>query len=100
MPTKNQITLLSICRIPDINWNLIAREAMRPDGLDLLTRGEFTEVPATSEARAAIREANPRLKTMREEVKRMVMPLLESGAQLTTVLDEDYPLNLREIFNR
>jgi len=100
MPAPDQITLLSLCRIPDLNWNLIAREAMRPDGLDLLLKGEFTEEPATTEARTAIQEAKPRLKTMREEVKRMVTPLLESGARLTTVLDKDYPLNLREIFNR
>jgi DNA processing protein len=100
MPTRDQITLLALCRISDLNWYLIAREAMRPNGLEHLLEARFTEGPATAEAGRLLLDARPRLKALRDEVKRMVTPLLGSGARLTTVLDKDYPLNLREIFNR
>ncbi len=100
MPTRDQITLLSLCRIKDLSWHLIAREAMRPDGLELLLEGRFTENSVAEKERDALVEATPLLKKLRDEVRRLVTPLLNSGARLTTVLDDDYPLNLREIFNR
>jgi DNA processing protein len=101
MPTHHQTGLLALCQIKNLSWYLIAREAMRPDGLARLLGGQVTERSAeASEARRLLAGALPRLDELREQATRGIEPALREGARLTTVLDDDYPLNLRAIYNR
>jgi len=100
MPTSDQITLLSICRIKGLSWYLIAREAMRSGGLDRLLDGRIREHGRTAKTLEVLREGLTRLKELRAEVEKMVDHLDRDGIGLTTVLDKDYPANLRAIFNK
>ena len=97
---RSRIALLALCRANSANWSLIAREAARPDGLERLIRGEITERRADSESKRRlkvaigvglpIREIRQDLDTWRAH---------DRSLRLTTVLDDDYPLNLLSIYN-
>ena len=94
------IDLLALCRIKYLSWYLVAREARRPEGLSRLLQAEFTERTAeTIEARKAIRYALPNFNRLRDEARTELMSAASEGIAITTVLDEDYPLNLRIIYN-
>jgi len=83
-----------------VNWYLIAREARRPDGLPRLLQAEFTErTNETTEARKAIKYAFPHFERLRDEARAELMSARSEGIAITTVLDDDYPLNLRIIYN-
>ncbi len=97
---QEQIDLLALCRIKGVSWYLIAREARRPGGIERLVQGEFTEqTHETTAARAAIKAVGRCLDELREEARGQMESAAAEDIQLTTVLDEDYPLNLRMIFN-
>jgi len=99
--TEPQLQLLSFCRIDGISWYFVAREAMRPDGLTRLLRAETTEMSKESEECRQLLKANlSKLDELKDEVLSMTERALSEGVRLTTVVDEDYPLNLRTIFNR
>ena len=101
VPTANQVTLLSLCRIKGVSWYLIEREAMRPGGLQRLLDAQFTERSAeVTKAKPLLAEASKSLDTRQEEAHKIISSALSDGIHLTTVLDGDYPLNLRTIFNR
>ncbi len=96
----DQVDLLVMCRVRGVSWNFLAREAQRPDGMERLRAGRAAEEsPEASKSLAALAAARDDL----GERQRIVEGLLEGtetdGIQLTTVLDEDYPVNLRTIFN-
>jgi len=92
--------LLALCRIKGVSWYLIAREASRPHGLDRLLSGQVTEKsPPAREACEAILAARGEMHRLREEVESEVTSAESDGIKLTTVLDDDFPLNLRTIFN-
>lgn len=105
MVTDRQRNLLLLCamRVGDegLDWQLLARVAQRDRGLDLLFRGE---IPETSRAATQTR---PLLSTAlaadmtaaHERVHRELEVAAGAGAALTTVLDDDYPANLRLIPN-
>lgn len=98
---KDKITLLALCGIEGVSWYLIAREAMRPDGLQRLCKADLTEnSKEATQSRRGLLSALPQLDKLRSESERRVLPVLKSGIRLTTVLDPDYPQNLRTIFNR
>lgn len=100
MPRDDHISLLALCRIKRLSWHLIAREAMRPDGLARLLRAELTEdSKEANEAQYLIEHSLPELPKLRDEVEQAVLPTLRDGVRLATVLDDDYPLNLRGIYN-
>jgi DNA processing protein len=102
--TDAQRRLLALCAIrvgnKGVDWSLIAREAMRPGGLDELEAGRIEEKsPAAVEGRKTLRAG---LKETAERLERVQTELdLASGvgARLVTVLDPEYPANLRLIFN-
>jgi DNA processing protein len=109
MPTKNQIALLSLCRIKraaggqikHLSWYLVAREAMRPGGLDRLLQGRVTErSKEATEAKRLLDAGLPKFDESEGEVRELLRSALKEGVRLTTVLDADYPLNLRTIYNR
>ncbi|MDX6405374.1 MAG: processing protein [Blastocatellia bacterium] len=94
------IDLLALCRIKGVSWYLIAREARRPDGLERLIQGAFKEnTLETVKAKAAIIAARLQFSELQDEACRELESAAAEGISITTVLDEDYPLNLRMIYN-
>lgn len=105
MWTEEQRRLLALCALrvgkQSVDWSLIAREATREGGLDRLWRGDIVE-----ESKAAT-ESIPLLhegladdaERARERVEGELKLAESAGAQLLTVLDQSYPLNLRLIPN-
>jgi DNA processing protein len=97
---NEQIDLLAFCRIKGLSWYLLAREARRPGGLERLLRGEFTErTIETAEAKTAIMAARREFAELRSQARAEMESAASDGISLTTVLDDDYPLNLRTIYN-
>lgn len=97
--TQDQRQLLTLCAIPKLNWNLLAREAQRPDGLARVLRAELSENAEQSRVAASmIRDGCAEPSDLEERVRRELEGLPED-VRLTTVLDDDYPSNLRVIFN-
>jgi DNA processing protein len=97
---SEHIDLLALCRIKGLSWYLVAREARRPDGLQRLIHGNLTE--STNEAiaaRAAITAVGDYFGQLQEDAQRELESAAHDGVKITTVLDEDYPLNLRTIYN-
>ena len=98
---EEQLHLLALCAIKGTSWYAVARAAQEPGGLERLLRGEQTEksaegretaraiATAASEIAAHVRRARAEVKAAKEKV----------GARLVTVLDEEYPSNLRLIFD-
>jgi DNA processing protein len=98
--TREQLELLALCRPHGMSWSLVAREAQRPGGLKRLLAGELTErTKETTEMRVLLRRAVSRLPQLIEEASEAVETARGVGAGLTTVLDANYPLNLRSVFN-
>ena len=101
---ENQRRLLALCALryddKSIDWSLIAREAMRgASGLDDLDAGTPTEKSAAAtEARALLRRSRP-VADADERVARELELADKVGARLVTVLDDEYPANLRLIAN-
>jgi DNA processing protein len=104
--SDRQYRLLRLCAIrsPDrrsVDWSLLAREAQRDGGLDRLEAGEVLEDSkvagdALARLRAGVAELDARAGFVAEQ-----LAAAESvGARLVTVLDDDYPVNLRLIPNR
>jgi DNA processing protein len=98
--TDEQRRLLVLCAIragrqsPD--WSLIAREAQVDRGLELLYRGEIRERSETAEAALPVLLAGlDDLAAAEERVEVELEAAGSVGARLTTVLDDDYPANLR-----
>lgn len=104
-PNESRERLLALCALRDdqesVDWSLLAREAERPGGLDRLLEGKIIEKSAAAE------KARPQLQRMMrllDEAMERVQIELEAAAsvnaRLVTVLDDDYPTNLRLIHNR
>lgn len=101
MILEDRLHLLALCALPGVSWYVVARAALEPDGLECLLRGELTEksTEGVATARAiteGVGELGPHLERARQEVAAAEQQV---GAKLVTVLDEDYPMNLRLIFN-
>jgi DNA processing protein len=95
-----QRRLLVLCAIrhggesPD--WSLIARQAQIDRGLEFLYRGDLLEESPSAAASQPILQAG--LKDLGEAEARVDAELQAAagaGARLTTVLDDDFPANLR-----
>src|SRR5665811_297033 len=48
MPSDEQLELLALCRIRDLDWHFVAREAQRAGGLERLLAAETTESSSES----------------------------------------------------
>lgn len=98
--TDDVVTLLALCRIKDVSWSFIAREGQRPGGLANLASGASSEHSSdAAESLPLIRAASGGMTAHRRWVEDTLDALRDEGVQLTTVLDDDYPANLRVIFN-
>ena len=93
--------LLALCAIDGVNWHVLAREAQKPGGLSSLLAGDVHERSNQGrETQRLVRGAlvaglNAQLNRTGEEIHRAN----DAGAKLITVLDDEYPANLRVIFN-
>jgi DNA processing protein len=99
-----QRTLLELCAIRvdgvSVDWSLIARQAQDPSGLDDLFRGVITEKSvAATRSRPILAAGLHRLPALAERVSAELEAASSVGARLVTVLDRDYPANLRLIPN-
>lgn len=101
-PAQEQLLLLCAIRIDDASpdWSLLAREARRPGGLERLHAGELLEQSKVATASGPILRAGlDDLTHARQRVAAELEAADRIGARLVTVLDEDYPANLRLVPN-
>jgi DNA processing protein len=102
--TDRQRRLLELCAIRidrrSVDWSLIARQVQDAVGLDDLSQGIITEKSAAAErSRPVLREGLRNLGPLTDRVAAELKTASEAGARLVTVLDQDYPTNLRLIPN-
>jgi DNA processing protein len=100
----HQHDLLSLCalRVGDasVDWSLIARNAQTPDGLAALLDGRLREDSRTARKNEPLlQQALTDLDAARSRVDAELAAAQKAGARLVTVLDADYPANLRVIGN-
>jgi DNA processing protein len=96
----DRVDLLALCRVKGASWHFIAREAQRPGGLERLLAGESSEAgPEATKTLEILDSAHEELPEHRRTVREMISSTTAEGARLTTVLDSDYPINLRVIEN-
>jgi DNA processing protein len=98
--SEMNLRLLALCSIDGINWNVIAREALRSGGLARLLAGEVAETSRDGETTR--RRLGAELATLDARVERVreLVGVAEekTQARLVTVLDRgEYPSNLRVI---
>lgn len=103
-PTNAQRDLLALCALrldkESVDWSLIAREAVRPDGVARMLRGQVVEKSkAALKATDLLARVLDQLPRAYERVDEEMGLAAERGAVLVTVLDESYPSNLRLIPN-
>jgi len=98
---SNRLTLLALCAVKGASWHAIARAARRPEDLDALANGHSVERSTEAEKTAhLILAARDSLAEYIERAKREVEAAqARAGARLVTALDDDYPANLRLIYN-
>jgi DNA processing protein len=95
-----QATLLALCALDHVNWHVIAREAQQPLGLERLMQGQLTETSKQArETQKLIAGASGDLAQQRLRAVAEIRRAEDAGARLVTVLDDDYPANLRVIYN-
>lgn len=104
MIQSNQRDLLALCALREekasIDWSLLARESVRPGGLERLLGGELIErSAAATKARPLLRRLIKSLPDAYARVDAELELAAKRGARLVTVLDEAYPRNLRLIPN-
>lgn len=103
--TDHHLDLLALCSLTAgedrCDWGVIARQAHRERSLDGLLAGEMLE--GTKRAEKAGWIARTATDKQWEEARARARIELEAAevaeARMTTVLDDDYPLNLRFIHN-
>lgn len=102
-----RLLTLAAIRFEDASpdWPVLARAAQLADGLDLLHRGVVLEDSRDARKTQALlrrvftEAADTTLAAARERVDRELEVAARFKARLTTVLDEDYPVNLRLVPN-
>jgi DNA processing protein len=89
--------LLALCSIEGVSGSVIAREALRAGGLPRLLEGEIADRTRAGEAtRRTLARELPTLDRHVERAREVVGAAEANvGARLVTVLDGEYPANLR-----
>src|ERR1035437_7579606 len=98
--TDRQRRLLQLCSIrsdrESVDWSLIARQVQFDDGLDAMWDGIIREKSAAATRSAGVlRRGVQRADELAEKVDAEVEAASRVGARLVTVLDDEYPANLR-----
>jgi len=101
---KGQRRLLELCAIrvdrESVDWSLIARQAQFADGLDTLWQGVILEKSAAAQrSRPVLRRGLQDRAAQADRVEEELAAAARAGARLVTVLDQEYPANLRLIPN-
>lgn len=100
MDREMQASLLALCALDHVNWHVIAREAQQPLGLERLVQGQLTETSKQArETQKLIAGAGGDIAKQRLRAVEEIRRAEDAGARLVTVLDDDYPANLRVIYN-
>ncbi|WP_055532948.1 DNA-processing protein DprA [Streptomyces graminilatus] len=103
--TADQHDLLTLCALrtgeTTLDWSLLARGTQSPEGLAALMDGQLREDSrAATKNRPLLQQALATgLDDARARVDDELAAAGKAGARLVTVLDEDYPANLRVIGN-
>ncbi len=101
---QRQILALYSLTVADdrCDWGVIARQADRERSLDGLLAGDVLEDSKRAErTRWVVRTASEdRWRIACERADAEHAAAMEAGARITTVLDDDFPLNLRLIHNQ
>ncbi len=94
------VDLLSMCRVRGVSWYFLARQAQRPGGMDDLRAGRASESSAdATETLVLLEAARAELPAHQAWVETTIAEMAKDGINLTTVLDDTFPANLRLIFN-
>ncbi len=103
--TAHQHDLLTLCALrigeATLDWSLLARSAQSPDGLAALLDGQLREDSraATKNRPLLAQGLAAGLDSARTRVDEELAAAGKAGARLVTILEEDYPANLRVIGN-
>lgn len=102
--TSEQKDLLTLCALRVdgklLDWSMLARACQTPDALAAVMSGEITEDSKTAaRGRRLLRQGLHDLTQARAHVDAELQAAEKVGARLVTVLDEDYPANLRLVPN-
>ena len=102
--TEAQRRLLELCAIrveeASVDWSLIARQAQFDGGLEDLWRGVTSEKSAAAKRSAMVLRRGLRdPASLARKVETELEAAARAGARLITVLDQEYPANLRLIPN-
>jgi DNA processing protein len=102
-PDRALLLVLCAVRVDGrrIDPGLLARQAGQPGGLAALRRGEIGEVsPSARATRPVLARALEQLDHGEAFVAQQLALAEQVGARLVTVLDSDYPVNLRHVADR
>ncbi|MFI6055439.1 DNA-processing protein DprA [Streptomyces violascens] len=102
--TEHQRDLLALCALKtgetSVDWHVLARTCQSPDALAAALAGDLPEdSPEARKAQQVLRTALADLEAARARVETELEAAERAGARLTTVLDGDYPANLRLVPN-
>lgn len=102
--SRAQHDLLTVCALrknsESVDWSLIARTCQSPDGLAAVLAGGIPEDSAAARKNLPLlQDALLRLDDARSRVDAELTAAAAAGAELVTVLDAEYPANLRLIPN-
>ncbi|MGW1768927.1 DNA-processing protein DprA [Streptomyces sp. NPDC002073] len=102
--TPQQEDLLTLCALragnKSVDWSLIARTCQSPEALHVVLGGDIPEDSAVARKSLPIlRDALHHLAEARKRVASEVEAASGAGARLVTVLDSQYPANLRLVPN-
>lgn len=102
--TLEQRDLLALCALrtdsKSVDWSLIARTCQTREALDVVLGGDLPEDTQIARKNLPLlRAALPSLADARARVDAELSAAESAGAKLVTVLDADYPANLRLVPN-
>lgn len=98
--TTQQLRLLALCKVKNVDWYLIAREAQRPGGIDRLWSGDLVEGSAqASKAAPALAAAAQQEDDLLAQAQAELDRLTQPDARLITIADPGFPPTLRLVHN-
>jgi len=102
--TREQRQLLTICALREdsksVDWSLIARTCQSPEALQVVLGGDIPEDSTVARRTVPLlRRALAHVDQARERVAAELEAADGAGARLVTVLDPEYPANLRLVPN-
>ncbi|MGX4695114.1 DNA-processing protein DprA [Streptomyces sp. JNUCC 63] len=102
--TADQHDLLALCALragdATLDWSLIARSGQTPEDIAALLAGQLREdSPVARKNLPVLKQALADLDGARRRVDTELAAAAKEGARLVTVLDADYPANLRMVPN-